>query len=365
MVKCEESWRLLDWSASDPKMNLAVSEAIFRCKRANLSPNTLYLWRTSDPVILFYPRTKDENFSRLVKEQKVELLRTRSVAGDHFFCDTGNINFSVVVDKKCLKPYIEGDYRPFLSEYEFLLDGFVVAVRKLGIEAITDNQRIFTADGQEIAAMQFAWLDDILLCIGTIYVNTETAKLKSTFKREFTSLSLILKKNIRSDKLNKIIVHEFEKKLEIIFEKNGITGAEQKLATKLYDNKYSRNKWHTEGRAPLLSLTGETLVFLYVANPPTSKCRQLIERVNRAVSCAGDEIKVILWMRGLGEQRHPLEAIPPVIFRLSKANILPAVVINGEVKFALEVPSESDLKEAIQSPDNYPNILGLLYKKRA
>ena len=62
MAKREESWRLLDFDTPDPKMNLAVSEAIFRCKRAGLSPNTLYLWRTAKPVILFYSVSQTSNF---------------------------------------------------------------------------------------------------------------------------------------------------------------------------------------------------------------------------------------------------------------------------------------------------------------
>ena len=40
------------------------------------------------------------------------------------------------------------------------------------------------------------------------------------------------------------------------------------------------------------------------------------------------------------------------------------MVINGEVKFALEVPLENDLGEAIHHPDKFPDILGSLHKRR-
>jgi hypothetical protein len=86
--------------------------------------------------------------------------------------------------------------------------------------------------------------------------------------------------------------------------------------------------------------------------------------VNKAVSHLMDEVKVVVWRRGLGGQQHPIEAMPPVIITLSKANILPAVIINGEVKFALEVPLESDLGEAIHYPDKFPDISGSLHKRR-
>jgi lipoate-protein ligase A len=358
MAKFEESWRLLDFDTPDPKMNLAVSEAIFRCKRAGLSPNTLYLWRTADPIILFYSGAKHE------RELAGEWLRTHTVAGNSFFCDAGNINFSIAVDTRPLEPRIEGEYRPLLSEYEFLLDGFAAGIRRLGVEVKAETDSIYTAAGEEIATAQPAWLSDVLLLQGTVYTNTEIEKIKSAFKRGLTSISTELKKKILPQEVTDIIVQGLESKLEATFERKGLTDAEQKLAVKLYDTKYGIDRWHVEGKAPFLSLTGETLVALYVANPPTSKCRQLIEMVNQAVTSLMGEVKVVVWRRGLGGQQHPIELMPPVIIHLSKANILPAVVINGEVKFALEIPLESDLGEAIHHPDKFPDVLGSLHKRR-
>jgi lipoate-protein ligase A len=364
MVKFEESWRLLDFDTPDPKMNLAVSEAIFRCRRAGLSPNTLYVWRTAHPIILFYSGSKHEMFGQSIREQTVGLLRTQTVAGNSFFCDAGNINFSIAADTRPLEPRIEGEYRPLLSEYEFLLDGFAAGIRRLGVEVKVETDSIYTTSGQEIATAQPAWLSDVLLLQGTIYANTEIEKLKPTFKRDLTSLSIELNKNILADEVTDIVVRGFENKLEATFERKGLAYAEQKLAARLYETKYGTDKWHVDGKAPFLALTGETLVALYVANPPTSKCRQLIEMVNNAVSSLMDEVKVVVWRRGLGGQQHPIEAMPPVIIHLSKANILPAVVINGEVKFALEVPLGSDLGEAIHHPEKFPDILGSLHKRR-
>jgi lipoate-protein ligase A len=364
MVKREESWRLLQYDTQDPKMSLAVSEAIFRCKRAGLSLNTLYLWRTAKPIILFYSGSKREISARSIRGREVEWLRTQAVAGNGFFCDAGNINFSIAVDSRVLRPLLEGEYRPLLSEYQFLLDFFAAGLRRLGIQVKAEPDGIYTDTGKEIATAQPAWLSDVLLLQGTVYVSTEMENLKSTFKRNLTSLTSEIKKSILPDEILDIVVQGFEKKLSVTFKRWGLTEAEQKLVAKLYDTKYGTDRWHVEGKAPFLALTGETLVVLYVANPPTSKCRQLIEMVNKAVSSLMDEVMVVVWRRGLGGQQHPLEAMPPVIIPLSKANILPAVIINGEVKFALEVPLESDLGEAIHHPDRFPDILGLLHKRR-
>jgi len=74
-----------------------------------------------------------------------------------------------------------------------------------------------------------------------------------------------------------------------------------------------------------------------------------------------DDVKVVAWRRGLGTEQHPLELMPPALIALSKADILPAVIINGEVKFTLEVPSEDDLRDAIHRPEKFPDILGSLH----
>jgi lipoate-protein ligase A len=344
-------------------MSLAVSEAMFRSRRADLSPNTLYLWCMTKPIILFHSGSKHEISTQFIREQKVELLRTQAVAGNSFFCDAGNINFSIAVDSRVLKPLLTEEYRPLLSEYQCLLDFFATGLRGLGIQAKAEPDGIYTNAGKEIATAQPAWLSDVLLFQGTLYVHTETENLKSAFKRDLTSISNELKTSILPDEVTHILVQVFEKKLNVIFERKGLTDAEQKLVAKIFEAKYGTERWNSEGKAPFLALTGETFVALYVANPPTSKCRELIERIKKAVYGLVDEVKVVIWRRGLGAQQNPMEPMPPVIITLSKANILPAVIINGDVKFALEVPLESDLREAIRHPEKFPDILDSLYKR--
>jgi|GEM_PF-760030 len=365
MVNNENNWRLLQYETSDPKMSLAVSEAIFRCNRAGLSPNTIYFWKTSNPIILFYSGSKHEISSEPGKVGEIELLRTCGVAGNNQFCDAGNINFSIAMNSKFLIPFLEGEYQPLLSEYKFLLNFFAEGIRGVGLKVKEEPYGIFTIEGREIASIQPAWIKDILLLQGTIYINTNLEKLNKVLKREVTSVSKEIGKTIKPQEILVRIGNEFEKKLNMSFKKEGPIETEQRLAEKLYNKKYNTEKWHKEGKAPFLALMGETLVALYVANPPTSKCRQLIEMVKRVTNKIMDEVKVIVWRRGAGVEQHPSELMPPVIVTLSKAHIIPAVIINGEVKFALEIPQEDDLREAIYNPDKYPDILGSLLKIRS
>ena len=134
-------------------MSLAVSEAIFRSKRTGLSPNTLYLWRAVNPVILFYSGSKHEISIQFTKEREVEFLRTQAVAGHAFLCDAGNINFSIVVGSRRLKPFLEEKYRPLLSEYQFLLEFFAEGLRGFGIQVQAEPDGIYTTEGKEIATV--------------------------------------------------------------------------------------------------------------------------------------------------------------------------------------------------------------------
>jgi hypothetical protein len=195
-------------------------------------------------------------------------------------------------------------------------------------------------------------------------VSTELKNIRFPPGRAVTSLTAELGRSLLPEEIIGILIQGFERKLNVTLEKSRLTGTERKLAEKLYDCKYSTDKWHFEGKAPFLSLTGETLVALYVANPPTSKCRQLIDRVNKAASSLMDEVKVVAWRRGLGTEQNPAELTPPVLVALAKANILPAVIINGEVKFALEVPSENILRAAIHNPDRFPDLSKSLHGLR-
>lgn len=361
----EKTWRSLQYDPLDPKMNLAVSEAIFRSRRAGLSPNTIYFWNTPKSIILFYSGSKHEIPKKLEEKRKIELLRTCGVAGNNCFCDEGNINFSISIDSKFLIPFLKGEYHPLLSEYQFLLGFFAQAIKGLGINVEEKPYGIYTLQGREIASAQPAWIKDVLLLQGTIYVNTDLEGMRNELNREVTSVKQEAKRSVKHCEILEMVEKEFEKKLNLSFKSEGLYEEEKRLAEKLYNQKYNTDKWHVEGKAPFLALMGETLVALYVANPPTSKCRQLIESVKRVTNQAMEEVKVIIWRRGGGAEQNPSELMPPVIITLSKAHILPAVIINGEVKFALEVPSEDDLREAIEQPDKFPDILGSLLKIRS
>ncbi len=363
MVENESNWRLLKYDTFDPKVSLAVSEAIFRCKRAGLSSNTLYFWQTNKPIIIFYAGSKHE-ISKKSEKQRIELLRSCGVAGNNYFCDTGNINFSIIINSKFLLPFLKGEYQPLLSEYRFILSFFAKVIKGFGIDVEEDPYGIYTVQKKEIVSAQPSWIKDILLFQGTIYLNTNLEMLREGLNREVTSIQQETKISITPQEICKMVEKEFEGKMDISFKKEGLIDVERILSEKLFNEKYGKERWHVEGKAPFLALLGETLVVLYIANPPTSKCRKLIENVKKVIDKIKGEIKVIVWRRGAGTEQHPLELMPPVIITLSKAHILPAVIINGEVKFALEVPPEEKLQEAIFYPDRFPDILGSLLKVR-
>ena len=90
-----ETWRLLDYSSADPKMDLAINEAIFRSRRENLTPNTLRLWQCPATVIIGSGSSyKDDVNHEECRKHGVEVIRAISVTADPFYMDRGSLNFA-------------------------------------------------------------------------------------------------------------------------------------------------------------------------------------------------------------------------------------------------------------------------------
>lgn len=99
----------------------------------------------------------------------------------------------------------------------------------------------------------------------------------------------------------------------------------------------------------------KTLVEVYVAYPPTSKCRELVRLINEATADLQDRVKVVVW--------SGKTALPPDVKEISrgfkwaiKLHITPAVIVNGDVKFGRSIPQPSELRKAILDPSSVPNL---------
>jgi lipoate-protein ligase A len=344
-----KTWRLLEYDSPDFGMNLAINEAIFRSRRANLTWDTLRLWRGLKAIILGgYASYKDNINYEVCRKYRVEIVRTNSVTPKVIYNDAGSLNVTFAINVRSLENVIK-DYKPILSEYQILNESIARGLQKLGAHLKADHDGIYIAD-RRISEVLPVWFYEYLLFQVTLHIDTNLNNYEQIIKTKenLTSLSHELGKKMAVNDVKEAIVQGVEETFNVKLEEQSLTEDEQKLAEKLFRVKYRLNKWNINGHEPFLTGMGKTTVEVFVAYPPTSLCRKLIELVNEVVSDLQDEVRVMIWMRGRGIYQHgPHPEISPFLSKAHKQSIIPAVIINGELKFSGSIPSKEDLRKAI------------------
>jgi lipoate-protein ligase A len=336
-------------------MDLAINEAIFRSRRENLTPNTLRLWQGPASVIIGSGTYEDDVNHEECRKYRVEVIRAISVTADAFYMDMGSLNFACVANAALFTTRTK-DYPPVLSDYFILNAAIVEGLRKFS-DTLEANAEGIHIGGWRMTGILPKWFHDFLLFQGTLLVNTDMDVYNRVIKTGkptekklmITSLSRQLGRDVSIDETKTALIEGFEKKLGIVFElKKELTGDEQKSANLLYRAKYSLDKWNMHGIEPFLIGMGKTSLEVFVAYPPTPMCRQLIELVKNVTSDLQDDVTVRVWMRGKGRDQHGVYAeMSQALIYAEKCSRIPAIIINGELKFDKTLPSKECLRSAV------------------
>lgn len=336
-------------------MNLAVNESIFRSRREGLTQDTLHLWQSPNSVVIGTRNSYGDDVNHeACRKYGIAIVRAISVVNGVLYQDLGSLNFAVAADAAFLKYLIE-DYQPVLSEYQILNEGIAKGLQMFGVDAKADPSGIYIGNRRISEALPL-WFYDFLLFQGTLRINTDLdiyyeatrTECSPEKKDALTSLSFELGKNIPIDDVKKALVKGVEERLNVRFEEEGLVEDEQKLIKRLYMVKYGLSKWNVNAHKFFLIGMGKTAVEVFVAYPPTSMCRELIRLVNDVVLDLQDEVKVMVWMRGKGMYQHgPYPEMSSALRAAEKNNIIPVIIINGELKFRKSVPSKEDLRKTI------------------
>jgi lipoate-protein ligase A len=348
-----EKWRLLDYSSADPKMDLAINEAIFRSRRENLTPNTLRLWQ--GPATGVIGSSGGSVNHKECRKRGVEVVRALSVTADLLYIDTGSLNFAVTANTAFFNTRAI-DYPPILSDYYILNAAIAEGLRKFS-ENVEANPEGTQINGRKISWILPKWFYDFLLFQVTLLINTDLEVYRKLIRTDrsltempkITSLSRQLRKDIPLDEVKRALIEGFEKKLGIVFKtEEELTKDEQKAAKALLKAKYGLDKWNMHGIEPFLIGMGKTSLEVFVAYPPTPMCRQLIELVKDVTSDLQDDVTVRVWMRGKGSNQHGVyPEMSPALINAEKCSRIPAIIINGELKFDRAIPSRECLRSAV------------------
>lgn len=346
-----ETWRIIDYSSTNPRMDFAINEAIFVSRKEGLSRDTLRLWQGPRHVAIGAHGSCAEAINvEACKRYGVEIVRAASVGNGVLYQDVGSINFAVTANTS---PLIRNGH-PVLSVYEKINECVARSLQKFNLSASADPHGVYV-NGKRISAALPKWFYDFLLFQGTILADTNLALYNKLIARTHvdkgktgTILTREAGQEMGTGKLKEAVSEAFEEVLNIKFEKAGLTIDEKKLSEKLYKKKYSLDKWNVDGRDLFLMGMGKTAVEVFVAYPPTSKCVELIKLVNEVTDDLKGDVGVVIWMRGKGQGQHgPNMAMSSGLVNAHKASIIPAIIINGELVFRGCAPSKETLRETI------------------
>ena len=96
---------------------------------------------------------------------------------------------------------------------------------------------------------------------------------------------------------------------------------------------------------------GKVLIEVLVEDPSSEKDTKLISLVKR-VSSKFKEVEIRIFKRaGPHEYTYSIG-----ILDAYKMHVVPAIVINGDLKFASKIPSEKELEKAIEDALRHPGF---------
>ena len=237
-------WRYFDIDLVDPYEAMAIHEAMFISRVEQKSPNTLYLERfNSRSVFLGYHQCAEAELNLdYCKQNDIKIVR-RSTGGGAGYMDPRQLNYVVTVDRR--EYDIPSD---FVGSYGRIMDGFIEALKYLGLEAEFRPINDLIVNGGKISGGCMARKDTIILQHGSLLVdfdlNTafkvlnvprvkyESKGIKSA-KSRVTSINRELGHEVDLDELKAAIKKGFEKSFGIEFEDSGLTKYEKELVREL------------------------------------------------------------------------------------------------------------------------------------
>ncbi len=181
----------------DPWYNLALEEYLLR--KVQRGQVILYLWQNKDTVVIGRNQNPwKECRCRQLEEEGGKLARRLS-GGGAVFHDTGNLNFTFVVDRA-------------LYDLDRQLGVILDAVRKLGIEARFTGRNDLTVDGRKFSGNAFYFSKTGAIHHGTLLIDCRLSKLQRYLQ---VSKEKIISKGIESVRARVINLKEIRGDLTV------------------------------------------------------------------------------------------------------------------------------------------------------
>jgi len=84
---------------------------------------------------------------------------------------------------------------------------------------------------------------------------------------------------------------------------------------------------------------------IYIARPPTSKCRELVAIMEEMVGRYPDQVRLVVFERGAPWPEEPSRALK---YALHKAATVPMCYVDGKLVVGGKVPAPGEVERAIE-----------------
>jgi len=240
-------WRLLSMIETNAARQMAIDEAIFTLRAKGKVPDTLrfYTWKPSAISLGYFQSVEKEIDIENLKKYKVDLVR-RSTGGGAVFHDK-EITYSLIISEN----YVPLDIQ---KSYEKICNALVFGLKKFGLNAEFRPINDILVNGRKISGSAQTRRENVILQHGTLLLDVDVKKMFSLLKisdekirdkmisaveERVTSLKKELNREVTIEEIRKTLITGFEKVFDVSFFEEAITSEEEKVAEKLYEEKYS------------------------------------------------------------------------------------------------------------------------------
>jgi lipoate-protein ligase A len=258
------TWRLIPLETHNAFMNMAIDEAILQSRMNNLVPNTirLYQWKPSAVSIGKNQNPNETLYVENCRKLGVDIVRRNSGGGTVFHDQAGELTYSVTAQTSDLG-------KDNIDVYTGIYAAVTDALRLIGIPAdyntgdqkncpnLTVNNRKISGSAQNIKRNVTQQHGTLLLNVDLplmfqllrVPFTDDCGVAAQTAQRKITSIQTELGHAVTPETAANALTQGFKAALKINLNPAALTLYEQAMAQKLYNNKYSTEKWNQIGKA--------------------------------------------------------------------------------------------------------------------
>jgi lipoate-protein ligase A len=263
------SWRLIEEIDNDVYQNLAIDESLARTLSSqDEKENTLRFWKSDSAVVIGRFQCVHEEVNLAYCEENQISIARRFTGGGTVYHDSGNLNFSICVDKS--ESYVP---RTLKEIYERFIGGLTDGLKSINIPAEYDPVRsCIRIDGLKITGTA-GWLKrGVAFLHGTLLVNADLTKLRASLdppkgqpvylrdrsrirctesKRDtVTNITKAVTDCPSLDEIKHAVIESIETLSGQAVSKGELSKEEKDTSQVLYQSRYSKSSWNLGTLAP-------------------------------------------------------------------------------------------------------------------